>query len=35
MTNSAILPYPIKPIATLPIDNALAEALLSSLVEYG
>ena len=35
MTNSAILPYPIKPIATLPIDNALAEALLSSLAEYG
>ena len=35
MTNNAILPYPIKSIATLPIDNALAEALLSSLVEYG
>ena len=35
MTNSAILPYPIKPIATLPIDNALAEALLSNLAEYG
>ena len=35
MTNNAILPYPIKPIATLPIDNALAEALLSSLAEYG
>lgn len=35
MTNSAILQYPIKPIATLPIDNALAEALLSSLAEYG
>ena len=35
MTNSAILPYPIKPIATLPVDAALAEALLSSLAEYG
>ena len=35
MTNSAILPYAIKPIATLPVDAALAEALLSSLSEYG
>ncbi|MGP5336652.1 tRNA lysidine(34) synthetase TilS [Psychrobacter maritimus] len=35
MTNSAILSHPIEPIATLPIDNALAEALLSSLAEYG
>ena len=35
MTNSAILPHPIKPIATLPVDAALAEALLSSLAEYG
>ena len=35
MTNSAILPYPIKPIATLLVDAALAEALLSSLAEYG
>ena len=35
MTNSAILPYAIKPIATLPVDAALAEALLSSLAEYG
>ena len=35
MTNSAILPYPIKPIAILPVDAALAEALLSSLAEYG
>ena len=35
MTNSAILSHPIKPIATLPIDGALAEALLSSLAEYG
>lgn len=34
MTNSAILPYPIKPITTLPVDAALAEALLSSLAEY-
>ena len=35
MTNSAILSHPIEPIATLPIDDALAEALLSSLAEYG
>ena len=35
MTNNAILPYAIKPIATLPVDAALAEALLSSLAEYG
>ena len=35
MTNSTILPYPIKLIATLPVDAALAEALLSSLAEYG
>lgn len=35
MTSSAILSHPIEPIATLPIDNALAEALLSSLAEYG
>ena len=35
MTNSAIIPYAIKPIATLPVDAALAEALLSSLAEYG
>ena len=35
MNSSAILPYPIKPILELPIDNKLAEALLSSLLEYG
>ena len=35
MNSSAILPYPIKPIAKLPIDNKLAEALLNSLLEYG
>ena len=35
MTNSAILPYPIEPIATLPVDGDLAEALLSSMAEYG
>lgn len=34
MTNSAILSHPIDPIVTLPIDNVLAEALLSSLAEY-
>ena len=32
--NSAILPYPIKPILELPIDTYLAKALLSSLAEY-
>lgn len=35
MNSSAILPYPIKPILELLIDNKLAEALLSSLLEYG
>ena len=35
MNSSAILPYPIKPILEMPIDNKLAEALLSSLLEYG
>ena len=35
MNSSAILPYPIEPILKLPIDNKLAEALLSSLLEYG
>ncbi|WP_296190657.1 MULTISPECIES: tRNA lysidine(34) synthetase TilS [unclassified Psychrobacter] len=35
MTSSAILPHATKLIAELPIDNALAEALLSSLAEYG
>jgi|GEM_PF-205767 len=34
MTSSAIIPSPIKPIATLPIDDDLAQALLSSLTEY-
>ncbi|MGP5648369.1 tRNA lysidine(34) synthetase TilS [Psychrobacter celer] len=34
MTSSAIIPSPIKPIATLPIDDNLAQALLSSLTEY-
>ena len=28
MTSSAILSHPIEPIATLPIDDTLAEALL-------
>ena len=35
MNSSAILPYPIEPIAELPIDNHLATALLSSMAEYG
>ena len=35
MTSSAILPHPIKSIADLPIDEALATALLSSMSEYG
>src|SRR5690606_28676763 len=35
MTSSAILSHPIEPIATLPIDAVLAEALLKSLAEYG
>ena len=35
MNSSAILPYPIKPILELPIDNKLAKVLLSSLLEYG
>ena len=34
MTSSAILPYPIEPIAELPINTHLAEALLNSLAEY-
>ncbi|WP_348549024.1 tRNA lysidine(34) synthetase TilS [Psychrobacter sp. KFRI-CH2-11] len=34
MTSSAIIPSPIKPIATRPIDEGLAQALLSSLTEY-
>lgn len=35
MTSSAILPHAIEPIAELPVDAVLAEALLSSLAEYG
>ena len=35
MNSSAILPYPIEPIAELPIDDHLAAALLSSMAEYG
>jgi len=35
MTSSAILPHLIEPIAELPFDAVLAEALLSSLAEYG
>ena len=34
MSSSAILPYPIEPIAQLPIDDNLAEALLTSMAEY-
>lgn len=35
MTSSAIIPYPIEPIAALPIDDNLAKAVLSSMAEYG
>ncbi|KRG33617.1 MULTISPECIES: tRNA lysidine(34) synthetase TilS [unclassified Psychrobacter] len=35
MTSSAILSHPMKPIADLPVDADLAQALLSSMVEYG
>ena len=35
MTSSAILTHPIRPISDLPIDETLAEALLSSMAEYG
>jgi len=35
MTSSAILPHPIEPVAELPVDAVLAEALLKSLAEYG
>ena len=35
MNSSAILLYPIEPIAELPIDDHLAAALLSSMAEYG
>ena len=34
MSSSAILPYPIEPIAQLPIDDNLAESLLTSMAEY-
>ncbi len=34
MTSSAILPHPIVPVATLPVDAKLAAALLSSLSAY-
>lgn len=35
MNSSAILPYPIMPIAQLPMDTILSEALLNSLMTYG
>lgn len=35
MTSSAIIPYSIEPVASLPTDNNLAEALLGSMAEYG
>lgn len=35
MTSSAIVPYPIEPIAARPIDAKLAATFLSSLSEYG
>ena len=35
MSSSAILPYPIEPIAELSIDDNLAKSLLNSLAEYG
>lgn len=35
MTSSAIIPYPIEPIAALPIDDNLAQAVLSSMAKYG
>ncbi|MBE0406769.1 tRNA lysidine(34) synthetase TilS [Psychrobacter sp. AOP22-C1-22] len=35
MTSSAILPYPIEPIAELPIEDSLAKALLDSVAEHG
>jgi tRNA(Ile)-lysidine synthase len=34
MTSGAILPHPIRPIKDLPINEALAAALLSSMSEY-
>jgi tRNA(Ile)-lysidine synthase len=35
MTSSAIIPYPIEPIAALPSDDHLAAAFLNSMAEYG
>lgn len=35
MTSSAILPYPIEPVAALPMDSDLAKALLDSMSDYG
>lgn len=35
MTSSAILPYPIEPVATLSIDDDLAKALLDSISDFG
>ncbi|WP_423813325.1 tRNA lysidine(34) synthetase TilS [Psychrobacter sp. 219-2-C] len=35
MTSSAILPHAIEPVAELPVDAVLAEALLKILAEYG
>ena len=34
MTSNAILPYPVRPIVDLPVDDVLADALLSSMSEY-
>ena len=34
MTSNAILQYPIRSVANLPIDDVLADALLSSMSEY-
>lgn len=34
MTSNAILPYPVRSVANLPIDDVLADVLLSSMSEY-
>ncbi|MGP4715890.1 tRNA lysidine(34) synthetase TilS [Psychrobacter sp. T6-6] len=34
MTSNAILPYPVRSVANLPIDDVLADALLSSMQTY-
>lgn len=34
MTSNAILPYPVRSVANLPVDDVLADALLSSMSEY-